>query len=113
MSSPSPCNYNAKLIKHETQPLTKQGSFTSVQMVHTHTDTHTQTHRHTHTRMTSFAQKIQKSISVLDMTQKKHTLVERTLKTHIFFSALFWLTVLGDIVCWFLVHFWVAHGWRR
>ena len=36
MSSPSPCNYNAKLIKHETQPLTKQGSFTSVQMVHTH-----------------------------------------------------------------------------
>ena len=37
MSSPSPCNYNAKLIKHETQPLTKQGSFTSVQMVHTHT----------------------------------------------------------------------------
>ena len=35
MSSPSPCNYNAKLIKHETQPLTKQGSFTSVQMVHT------------------------------------------------------------------------------
>ena len=68
MSSPSPCNYNAKLIKHETQPLTKQGSFTSVQMVHTHTQTHT--HRHTHTRMTSFAQKIQKSISVLDMTQK-------------------------------------------
>ena len=33
----APCNYNAKLIKHETQPLTKQGSFTSVQMVHTHT----------------------------------------------------------------------------
>ena len=44
MSSPSPCNYNAKLIKHETQPLTKQGSFTSVQMVHTHTDTHTHTY---------------------------------------------------------------------
>jgi len=59
--------------------------------------------------MTSFAQKIQKSISVLDMMQKKHTLVEKTY----FFSALFWLTVLGDIVCWFLVHFWVAHGWRR
>ena len=35
----APCNYNAKLIKHETQPLTKQGSFTSVQMVHTHTHT--------------------------------------------------------------------------
>ena len=57
MSSPSPCNYNAKLIKHETQPLTKQGSFTSVQMVHTHTTlSHTlfreqlcHTHRHSFT----------------------------------------------------------------
>ena len=31
-----PCNYNANSMKHETQPSTKQGSFTSMQMVHTH-----------------------------------------------------------------------------